>query len=175
MSPAPTAVAQSQARCGMRRVTTTSYPTLCLSSALKRVASETAPVGTPVVRPPRGCLVNVHAFGACLTCTWYTLPSAHTHRPLLAHSTSRRSVGGGVAALSFDEEFQRRRINRRREAGGGGVDRRHSDSGAHGAARMMVHAVRDLGGGIYHGVTGVVMEPYRRARVSGRASCDFAA
>lgn len=81
--------------------------------------------------------------------------------------TRRRSVGGGVAALSFDEEFQRRRINRRREAGGaGGVDRRTDGrGGAHGAALMMVHAVRDLGGGIYHGVTGVVVEPYRRARV----------
>ena len=30
---------------------------------------------------------------------------------------------------------------------------------------MMGHAVRDLGGGIYHGVTGVVVEPYRRVRV----------
>lgn len=79
----------------------------------------------------------------------------------------RRSVGGGVAALSFDEEFQRRRINRRREAGGaGGVDRRTDGrGGAHGAALMMVHAVRDLGGGIYHGVTGVVVEPYRKAKV----------
>lgn len=38
-------------------------------------------------------------------------------------------------------------------------------NGARGAARMMGHAVRDLGGGIYHGVTGVVVEPYRRARV----------
>ena len=67
-----------------------------------------------------------------------------------------------MAALSFDEEFQRRRIRRRREAGGGAADR---GSGAREAAKMMGHAVRDLGGGIYHGVTGVVVEPYRRARV----------
>ncbi|CAM9576407.1 unnamed protein product, partial [Ascophyllum nodosum] len=32
---------------------------------------------------------------------------------------------------------------------------------------MMGHAVRDLGGGIYHGVTGVVVEPYRRVRDGG--------
>lgn len=85
----------------------------------------------------------------------------------------RRSVGGGVAALSFDEEFQRRRINRRREAGGaGGVDRRTGGRGGPpGAARMMVHAVRDLGGGIYHGVTGVMVEPYRRAKVSPLCCC----
>lgn len=77
-------------------------------------------------------------------------------------------MGGGVAALSFDEEFQRRRINRRREAGGpGGLDRRRgNNNGARGAARMMGHAVRDLGGGIYHGVTGVLVEPYRGVRVS---------
>lgn len=93
----------------------------------------------------------------------------HSHAP--PARVNRRSVGGGVAALSFDEEFQRRRINRRREAGGaGGVDRRTGGrGGAHGAARKMVHAVRDLGGGIYHGVTGVVMEPYRRTRVIDRS------
>ena len=67
-----------------------------------------------------------------------------------------------MAALSFDEEFQRRRIRRRWETGGGAADR---GSGARGAVRMMGHAVRDLGGGIYHGVTGVVVEPYWRARV----------
>lgn len=78
----------------------------------------------------------------------------------------RRSVGGGVAALSFDEEFQRRRIRRRREAGGAGTNRRGGRNGAQGAARMLVHAVRDLGGGVYHGVTGVIVEPYCRARVS---------
>lgn len=88
---------------------------------------------------------------------------------LFLSAPSSRSVGGGVAALSFDEEFQRRRINRRREAGGGSVDRRNGGNGARGAARMMGHAVRDLGGGIYHGVTGVVLEPYRRARVSETA------
>lgn len=30
---------------------------------------------------------------------------------------------------------------------------------------MMGHAVRDLGGGLYHGLTGVVVEPYRKAKV----------
>lgn len=88
--------------------------------------------------------------------------------PPHASPNARRSVGGGVAALSFDDEFQRRRIDRRREAGGGAVDRRSGGNGARVAARMMVHAVRDLGGGIYHGVTGVVVEPYKRARVSKR-------
>lgn len=72
-----------------------------------------------------------------------------------------------MAALSFDEEFQRRRVKRRREAGGGAVvGRRRGGDGPRGAARMLVHAVRDLGGGLYHGVTGVVLEPYRRAKVS---------
>lgn len=37
---------------------------------------------------------------------------------------------------------------------------------------MMVHAVRDLGGGIYHGVTGIVVEPYRRTKVSRLCSCS---
>lgn len=71
-----------------------------------------------------------------------------------------------MAALSFDEEFQRRRIRRRREAGGAGTNRRGGHNGAQGAARMLVHAVRDLGGGVYHGVTGIIVEPYCRARVS---------
>lgn len=78
-------------------------------------------------------------------------------------------MGGGVAALSFDEEFQRRRISRRRESGAGAVGgRRQGGDGPRGAARMLAHAVRDLGGGFYHGVTGVVLEPYRRARVSAQ-------
>ncbi|CAM9342914.1 unnamed protein product, partial [Sphacelaria rigidula] len=79
-----------------------------------------------------------------------------------------RSVGGGVAALSFDEEFQRRRIRRRREAGAGEAGgHRGGGKGARGAATMITHAVRDLGGGIYHGVTGVIVEPYRRTRDDG--------
>lgn len=76
-------------------------------------------------------------------------------------------MGGGVAALSFDEEFQRRRIRRRRESRAGEADgSRAGGEGARGAARMMAHAVRDLGGGIYHGVTGIIVEPYKRTRVS---------
>ena len=97
-------------------------------------------------------------------CVQSAIPFLYPFSLLLA---ARRSVGGGVAALSFDEEFQRRRIRRRREAGGGALDR---GSGARGAARIMGHAVRDLGGGIYHGVTGVVVEPYRRARVRAVAT-----
>ena len=51
------------------------------------------------------------------------------------------------------------------------MDRRNSSKGARGAATMMVHAVRDLGGGIYHGLTGVVVEPYRKAKVTAALVC----
>jgi hypothetical protein len=78
-------------------------------------------------------------------------------------------MGGGVAALSMDEEFQRNRIERDRRRSGG-------DAGTHGgvgsgdrtsALRLMGRAGRDMAGGLWAGVTGIIVEPARGLRHRG--------
>jgi hypothetical protein len=88
---------------------------------------------------------------------------------LLSLQQITRSMGGGVAALSMDEEFQRNRIERDRRRSGG-------DAGTHGgvgsgdrtsALRLMGRAGRDMAGGLWAGVTGIIVEPARGLRHRG--------
>ncbi|CAM9210979.1 unnamed protein product, partial [Choristocarpus tenellus] len=111
--------------------------------------------------PAEGLLKSPTAFGRGVAKGTMSLVGNTTSGVLGFTTKITRSVGGGVAALSFDEEFQQRRIRLRREAGTG------QGKGARGAALLMGRAAQDLGGGIYHGVTGVVLEPYRRAKNGG--------
>ncbi|CAN0497574.1 unnamed protein product, partial [Ectocarpus sp. 12 AP-2014] len=74
--------------------------------------------------PAEGLMKSPTAFGKGVAKGTMSLVGNTTSGVLGFTTKITRSVGGGVAALSFDDEFQRRRINRRREAGGaGGVDR----------------------------------------------------
>jgi hypothetical protein len=78
-----------------------------------------------------------------------------------------RSMGGGVAALSMDEEFQRNRIERDRRRSGGAGSHGIGSGDRTSALRLMGRAGRDMAGGLWAGVTGIIVEPARGLRDRG--------
>ena len=73
------------------------------------------------------------------------------------------SVGRGVAALAFDDDYARARA----AAGGGGG--RAGTAAPSNAASGLVQGTADLGRGIAEGLAGVVLAPLRGAREGGAA------
>lgn len=69
-----------------------------------------------------------------------------------------RSVGGGVAVLSMDEEFQSRRLRRERVRKG---------QGSASSSKFIKQAGYELANGVFHGVAGIVVDPYQGARRDG--------
>ncbi|CAM9467202.1 unnamed protein product [Chrysoparadoxa australica] len=118
-------------------------------------------VGTGVkdffYEPAEGLMKSPSAFGRGVAKGTMSLVGNTTSGVLGFTTKITRSVGGGVAMMSFDDEFQRKRIQ---------IERQHRQ-GPKSTVRLIGRAVRDLGGGVYDGVTGLVLEPYKGLRDEG--------
>ncbi len=113
--------------------------------------------------PAEGLMHSPFAFGLGVAKGTLSLVS-NTASGVLGFTTKiTRSVGGGLAVLSMDKEFQMNRIQRR-------VKREQSlkEGGKlRAVGRHMFQAGKELGGGIYRGVSGIFVQPYRRGKDRG--------
>ncbi len=113
--------------------------------------------------PAEGLLHSPYAFVRGVAKGTLSLVS-NTAGGILGFTTKiTRSVGGGLAVLSMDKEFQMNRIQRR-------VKKEQSlkDGGKlRAVGKHMSQAGKELGGGFYRGVSGVFIQPYRRGKDSG--------
>ncbi len=113
--------------------------------------------------PAEGLMHSPYAFGLGVAKGTLSLVSNTASGVLGFTAKITRSVGGGLAVLSMDKEFQMNRIQRR-------VKREQSlkEGGKlRAAGKHMFQAGKELGGGIYRGVSGAFVQPYRRGKDRG--------
>ncbi len=113
--------------------------------------------------PAEGLTHSPYAFGRGVAKGTLSLVSNTASGVLGFTAKITRSVGGGLAVLSLDKDFQMNRIQRR-------VQREQSlkEGQLLGTiGQHMFQAGRELGGGIYRGISGVFVQPYRRGKERG--------
>ncbi len=113
--------------------------------------------------PAEGLMHSPYAFGRGVAKGTLSLVSNTASGVLGFTAKITRSMGGGIAVLSMDKDFQIKRIHRRVK----GEQNLTEVGKLRAVGKRMLQAGKELGGGIYRGLSGVFVQPFRRGKERG--------